>query len=178
MTEAEWTACADARKMLLFLRFRCGVRKLRLFSVACYRREWCQLDEQARIAVETAEQLAYDRERIAAGGLRAARADADTAFHTALCAAGETGSEGAKLLRCIFGRLPFRKVQIEASWRTPSILALARCIYEERRFEDLPVLADALDELGCRDEELLSHCRGPGPHARGCFVIDLLLGKE
>jgi hypothetical protein len=55
---------------------------------------------------------------------------------------------------------------------------LARALYDEQRFEEMPVLADALEEAGCRDELLLSHCRGPGPHARGCFVLDALLGME
>ena len=58
------------------------------------------------------------------------------------------------------------------------MLNLAQAIYEERRFGDLPVLADALEEAGCTDADILSHCRGPGPHVRGCWVVDLLLGKQ
>jgi hypothetical protein len=83
----------------------------------------------------------------------------------------------AELLRCLFGN-PFRRHPLDAPWRTPAVLALARSIYEERRFEDLPILADALEEAGCRDEVVLAHCRGPGPHARGCFVVDALLDKS
>ena len=59
-----------------------------------------------------------------------------------------------------------------------SIQSIAQAIYEEGRFSDMPVLADALEEAGCDDAELLSHCREPGEHVRGCWVIDLLLGKE
>jgi hypothetical protein len=55
---------------------------------------------------------------------------------------------------------------------------LARSLYEERRFEDMPVLADALEEAGCQDAAVLEHCRGPGPHVRGCWVLDVVLGKE
>jgi hypothetical protein len=55
---------------------------------------------------------------------------------------------------------------------------LAEATYENRRWEDLPVLADALEEAGCDDADILGHCRGPGPHTRGCWVIDCLLGRE
>jgi hypothetical protein len=54
---------------------------------------------------------------------------------------------------------------------------MAQAIYEGRRFADLPVLADALEDAGCADAALLGHCRGPGEHVRGCWVVDLLLGK-
>jgi hypothetical protein len=57
-------------------------------------------------------------------------------------------------------------------------LDLAAAMYEARDFAGLPVLADALEEAGCEDAGVLAHCRGPGPHARGCWVVDLLLGKE
>jgi hypothetical protein len=82
----------------------------------------------------------------------------------------------AELLRCLFGN-PFRRHPLDAPWRTPAVLALANHIYEERRFEDMPILADGLEEAGCRDEAVLAHCRGSGPHARGCFVVDALLDK-
>jgi hypothetical protein len=55
---------------------------------------------------------------------------------------------------------------------------LAQAIYEDRAFDRLPVLADALEDAGCTNSDLLGHLRGPGPHARGCWVLDLLLGKE
>ena len=55
---------------------------------------------------------------------------------------------------------------------------LAQGIYEERAFDRLPILADALEDAGCDNADILSHCRGPGPHARGCWVVDLLLGKK
>jgi hypothetical protein len=55
---------------------------------------------------------------------------------------------------------------------------LARGIYDDRAFDRLPILADALIDAGCDDEAILGHCRGPGPHVRGCWVADLVLGKE
>lgn len=58
------------------------------------------------------------------------------------------------------------------------VLRLAREIYDFREFGDLPILADALEDASCSDQEILAHCRGPGPHTRGCWVLDLLLGQE
>jgi hypothetical protein len=58
------------------------------------------------------------------------------------------------------------------------VVKLAQVIYDERRFTDLPILADALEEAGCTNSDVLDHCRGPGPHVRGCWVVDLLLDKS
>jgi len=63
-------------------------------------------------------------------------------------------------------------------WNGGTVVSIARAIYDDRRFEDMPVLADALEEVGCTDEAILAHCRQPGEHVRGCWVIDLILGKE
>jgi hypothetical protein len=81
------------------------------------------------------------------------------------------------LLRDIFGN-PFHRTVLDPACRTPAAVALARAIYDERLFEDLPVLGDVLEEAGCTDPPVLSHCRGPGPHVRGCWVVDLVLAKE
>jgi hypothetical protein len=83
----------------------------------------------------------------------------------------------ARLMRCIFGD-PFRPMRVEPGWVTPTVVSMARMIDEERAFDRLPVLADALEEAGCDDSGLLAHCRGEGPHARGCWAIDLILGRE
>jgi hypothetical protein len=80
------------------------------------------------------------------------------------------------LLRDVYGN-PFRPVTLDPAWGTPEVLLMAQSLYEERRFEDMPVLADALEEAGCQDAAVLEHCRVPGPHVRGCWVLDLLLGK-
>jgi hypothetical protein len=95
-------------------------------------------------------------------------------------AVAERFAEGAAqthLLRDIFGN-PFRPVTLDPTWKTPAVVQLARSLYEERRFTDMPVLADALEEAGCQDAAVLGHCRGSGPHVRGCWVVDLLLGRE
>jgi hypothetical protein len=83
----------------------------------------------------------------------------------------------AAFLRCLFGN-PFRAAPVDPVRVRGTVAALARGIYEERGFDRLPVLADALQDAGCEDEDLLAHCRGPGPHFRGCWVIDRLLGKR
>lgn len=83
------------------------------------------------------------------------------------------------LLRDIFGPMPFRPVSIVPSlceWNGGTVVRLSQVIYEECRFEEMPILADALEEAGCADADLLGHLRGPGPHVRGCFALDLLLG--
>jgi hypothetical protein len=64
------------------------------------------------------------------------------------------------------------------SWNGGTVPKLAEAIYDERAFDRLPVLADALEDASCADPDLLGHLRGPGPHVRGCWVVDLLLGKE
>jgi hypothetical protein len=81
------------------------------------------------------------------------------------------------LLRDVLGN-PFRPVAIDPAWLTDAVLGIARGVYDERAFEHLPILADALEDAGCTDEDLLGHCRRPGVHVRGCWVVDLLTGKE
>ena len=72
----------------------------------------------------------------------------------------------------------FPAVTLNPRWLTSTVLDLARTIYDERVFERMPILADALMDSGCDSEEIINHCQGPGPHVRGCWVVDLLLGKE
>jgi hypothetical protein len=87
----------------------------------------------------------------------------------------------AALLRDIVGALAFRPLSrlIAAwlAWEGGTVPKLAASIYEERAFDRLPILADALEEAGCDAAELLTHLRGPGPHVRGCWAVDLVLGK-
>jgi hypothetical protein len=76
---------------------------------------------------------------------------------------------------------PVRTLTVDPAWLTWGdgiVVRLARAAYDERRFDDLPILADALEDAGCADAELLGHLRGPGPHVRGCWAVTLLLGKE
>ncbi len=81
------------------------------------------------------------------------------------------------LLRDIFGN-PFRPVVSDSAWFTPAVVAIATSIYSDRAFDRMPILADALEEAGCTNADVLLHCRSDGPHVRGCWVVDLVLGKE
>lgn len=83
----------------------------------------------------------------------------------------------AHLLRDIFGPFLFRPIALDGSWLTPTATSLAKVTYDARSFDRVPILADALEEAGCTNAEILAHCRGPGPHVRGCWVVDLILGK-
>jgi hypothetical protein len=83
-----------------------------------------------------------------------------------------------QVLREIFGSLPFRSVYLDPSCLTSEVKAVAEAIYDQRTFDHLPHLADALEEAGCHDNEVLSHCRSDDPHVRGCWALDLILGKE
>jgi hypothetical protein len=83
------------------------------------------------------------------------------------------------LVHCVFGN-PFRPIAIDPdwlAWHDGTVPKLAQSIYDDRRFDLLPILADALQEAGCTNNEILQHCHSPGPHVRGCWVVDLLLGK-
>jgi hypothetical protein len=238
MTEAEWLACGDSRKMLEFLRDKLSERKLRLFSCACCRRIWPLLsDERSQTAVRVAELYAdgsvgSEHLSAAAAGAKAsvlvgglsphpasaahraaydpkdypppypdapsinAFATAEDAAQAAACAdelwkAGrnrkrakvsfnrarreERAAQG-QLFRDIFGN-PFRPSVAVPSWLTSTVVALASQMYEGRDFSAMPILADALEDAGCDNEDVLHHCRGPGAHVRGCWVIDLVLGK-
>ena len=83
-------------------------------------------------------------------------------------------------IRDIFGFHRFRAVGIDPgwlSWGDGTILKIAQGAYDERAFDRLPILADALEEAGCTNADILAHCRQPGEHVRGCWVIDLIFGE-
>ena len=92
-----------------------------------------------------------------------------------------TGREGypeqCEIVRDIFGN-PFRPAALEPHWLTATVRDLAGAIYAERAYDRLPILADALEDAGCDDADILAHCRGDGPHVRGCWALDLILGKQ
>ncbi|MDB5310209.1 MAG: hypothetical protein JWO38_4411 [Gemmataceae bacterium] len=180
-------------------------RKLRLVAVACCRRVWDRLDDdRLRAAVDAAERHADqplpggearaiytaaspaggpgpDDEARAAAVLLAPWARAiphhGTIEVVMLTAATVGAAEQAKLVRCVVG-LPHREREVSPSWATSTVLSLARRMYESGDFSAFPILADALQDAGCENADILNHYREPGPHARGCWVIDAILGKE
>ena len=88
-----------------------------------------------------------------------------------------TSLRQTRAVRCIFGN-PFRTAAIDPSWLTSDVQTLATSIYQERVFDRIPILADALQDAGCDHEDILNHCRQAGEHVRGCWVVDLILGKS
>jgi hypothetical protein len=93
---------------------------------------------------------------------------------------GECATQAA-LLRDVLGN-PFRRppplpAAIQA-WNYGTVVKLAKAVYDGRAFDRMPILADALEEAGCDNADIRAHCRGPGPHVRGCWVVDLLLARQ
>jgi hypothetical protein len=191
--------------MLEFLRETGNARRFALFCiVACRQQGWTIDDTRSCEAVEWAEQLVEkavtldDGSGPSDGDCYLMGAAANNCMGAAMCACegdstgtreytlnvveflldgDEESSQLAELIREIFGN-PFRPVAIDPRWLTETVVALATGIYAERAFDRMPILADALEEAGCDHADILSHCRGDGPHVRGCWVVDLLLGKE
>jgi hypothetical protein len=77
----------------------------------------------------------------------------------------------------VFGN-PFRPAILEPAWRTAAVLSTPRGSDQSRDFSVMPILGDALLGAGCENPDILGYCHGSGPHVRGCWVIDLLLGRE
>ena len=203
MTEQEWLAATDPTPMLEFLKGKASDRKLRLFAVFC-EREYLRF--RPDISEGIVSRYAAMTERYADGeatfkeweGVRqfvhGTFHHTDPYYHathgvdTAVCCCYaddsvreiQTAAEHAVLaavVRDIFGN-PFRPTTANPSWLTSDVLALAKGIYQDRAFDRMPILADALQDAGCESAAILDHCRGDGPHVRGCWVVDLLLGKE
>ena len=154
-----------------------------------------------RPAWEPATDAAEVAEGISAPTAAAAVGSAAIAARQARASAGRPGwDRGAwdaeqraqcDVVRDLFGLLPFRPVRLGPGWRTPLVVSLAQAAYEERVTPNasrpgwlvldpdrLLVLADALEEAGCDEAEVLGHLRGPGFHYRGCWAVDLLTGRQ
>jgi hypothetical protein len=89
----------------------------------------------------------------------------------------ERSARVCELLREVFGN-PYRLSKCDPSWQTTDVIALATAVYADRAFDRLPLPADALTSAGCDSPEVLTHCRSPGSHVRGCWAVDLILGQE
>jgi hypothetical protein len=181
-----------------------GRRKLLLFAAACACRSrqrdrydgaaWDVCERYADGLVSKIEYLRQSHGMMGVTGffrhgdnrawaLAAATATAIRQINSANCRdhqvlRAESAAQAA-LVREVFGN-PFRTVRIPRAlllWHDGTIPRLAQSIYDERAFDRLPILADALEDAGCSDAETLTHCRGNGTHVRGCWVVDLLLSK-
>jgi hypothetical protein len=85
--------------------------------------------------------------------------------------------QGNNLIREIIGN-PFRAIAFDPTWLSQGVVNLAERTYESQDFTWMPQLADSLEDVGCTNADILNHCRQPGEHVRGCWAVDLILGKE
>jgi hypothetical protein len=171
MTEAEWLACDDPVAMLAWLWEKDpSATKLDLFAAACRGRPYHYLSPQFNGAGASPD-----------GRLWMSLKNAED--HDDVFATEWDGPTGLAFLRCLFGN-PFRPATPDPACRAPAVTSLARAAYEERlpggELEParLAVLADALEEAGCADPDLLGHLRSAGPHVRECWALELILGGE
>jgi len=191
MTEMKWLACTKPQAMLRFLKGKVSERKLRLFAVALHReyhhREPKFSGPKSNLAADTAEAFAEEGRsvdsisRLRLGGYFVLNPTGYGAA-TRLANIGDVPDAfKCSKLRCIFGPLPFRSVSIKTAWLTwhdGTIPKLAQVIYDDRAYDRLPILADAIEEAGCTDAELLGHLRAKEDHAKGCWALDAILGKD
>jgi hypothetical protein len=201
-TEDDWQTHSHVFLLLQFARRHASDRKLWLFCYACARRILGRVEG----AVDQAERRVGQRSgwkkkahsaawllqvvpRFLNGGSEREEYVGELQIDQLASAVWGPGSghpdegdviEQAGLLRDIVGN-PFRPAAIRPevlAWDGGRVSKLGQPIYDERRFDDLPILADALEDAGCTDQGILDHLRSPGPHVRGCWVVDLLTERK
>ena len=196
MTEEEWLSLKDPEGIFALLTEVASQRKCILFCIGCccfqarnrMTRPWRATEQFAdgQITSEALAEIWYDGS--SSMGTEAhfqsppplqpklwardwSRRDFGSSIKPSLSPDAVT-----QIIRCIFGN-PFRPVTLDTSWVTSTVTTLARTMYETRDFSAMPILADALQDAGCSEDQVLSHCRGEGVHVRGCWLIDLLTGR-
>jgi hypothetical protein len=207
MTESEWFAAVEPGPLLDQLADTASERQLRLFACACVRSvggipwEVCEAAKYVEKYCDGLLRWEETRSRVWKKSFQARDIVVGTSVYEfefpPLCGlALQTARDVvewcavvvprynlradtrqfASALRDIAGN-PFRSPAFNLMWKTSTVLALSRQAYEAQDFAAMPILADALQDAGCANDDVLSHCRGDGPHVRGCWVIDLILGK-
>jgi hypothetical protein len=201
-TEQDWLSHTDPFLLLQFARSHVSDRKLWLFCYACARR----ILERVLDGVEQGERRVGSSTKWARSAFAAARRLEEVPHFLNGGSENESWSGGRlrlidvaaavwgpenggveqadvdaqmALLRDVVGN-PFRPVTIPdavQAWDGGAVVKLAQAIHDGRTFADLPVLADALEDAGCSDDAILSHLRSAGPHVRGCWALDALLGR-
>jgi hypothetical protein len=198
MTEAEWLNLDDPYpRQLSIIHEVASPRKLRLIAAVCARgcqrhptNEGKHCDDLIEIVADTprpwAEIETELRTRPGHWGLTGAmyeqgpdRIAKDLRRLVSMypCDPAWTVRNLVQLIHEVVGN-PFHPVTFSPSWRTDTAVSLARQMYHSREFSAMPILADALQDAGCDSDDILSHCRGDGPHVRGCWVVDLVLDKN
>ena len=202
MTEEEWLCTDRVDAMLRYVRSQRGrlegyERRLRLLSCAALRREELPDDRllqyldiaeryaDGEVSRTTVEQYQWE---LAVTFFHWLKSPAVERCHQVLSPRAHRAEHCydhlrkddpfRALIRDIFGN-PFRPGTFSPEWRTDTALSLARGMYESRDFSAMPILADALQDAGCDNDDILNHCRDAKQvHVRGCWVVDLVLGKE
>lgn len=202
MTERDWLTSDNPAAMLTWL---CRVtesvygfpaergdkpsdRKLRLFACACLRSQAKEIIPNGMSSILVAERFADGDPLNQVEKKKHGRwaYDPEGLQHMLSFVVGHKTADKAvqaALLLEIIGN-PYRPIhwcdilQDDYGDNVDRVRAVAKAIYDTSRFEDMPILADALEDAGCDDAEILSHLRGPVPHVRGCHVLDLLLGNS
>jgi hypothetical protein len=201
MTEEEWLSSTDSAEMLTWLTGKATGRKLRLLACAACRESIAASthpvhDEILVIAERFADGDATEQERQVAFATTIRNELFPGEGHFALLgfAVGDSSDEiGTHLRRLMMGSPPaeatpsmirelfanpFHPATFDPQWRTATVIAIARGMYEAGDFSAMLILADALEDAGCMDTVTLEHCRGGSTHVRGCWVVDRILGKE
>ena len=201
MTEEEWLSSTDPAEMLTSLTGKATGRKLRLLACAACREnisvtEHPIRDEILAVAERFADGEASEQERLAAftatiqndllvgGGYFAlfgfvvGENSDELGTHLRKLMDGPPSMEATpSMIRELFAN-PFHPATFDPQWRTATVVAMVRGMYEARDFSAMPILADALEDAGCEDLDILDHCRGGSTHVRGCWVVDRILGKD
>jgi hypothetical protein len=195
MTEAEWLSSANPSEMGVPVveQGRATERVLRLYMAAFWHWQSYRLKKQpdqdrlrGRSAVvgEWAESGVEPNVATGDQSFVGFNTSAKDGFRATVRAPGQWGKNGGpaqefavRLLHEVFGN-PFRPVRIRPEWLTKDVILRAHLMYDSRDFSAMPILADALQDTGCDNADILDHCRGGGPHVRGCWVVDLVLGRE
>lgn len=204
MTESKWLTSTDPSEMgaVVTEGNRATDRVLRLYVAAFWHWQSFRLKKKAdqdrlrrRAAVvgEWAESGVEPKVATEDGSFVGFNASAQAGFRSTVRAPGQWRNGGpAKeyavwLLREVFGNPfavrrkrktdPRRGWMFDPAWRTDTAVTLARTVYESDEFSPMPILADALQDAGCDNTDILAHCREPGDHVRGCWVLDLVLQK-
>jgi hypothetical protein len=204
MTELEWLASTDPAAMgaVVTRRKRASDRVLRLYMAAFWSwqshrlttpQERNQLKRRAAWVEGWADSGVKPKEATERHTFVFYNDDAKTGFASTVRApsgwtkGGPAVERAVWALREVFGNPfatrrkrkadPRRGWMFASAWRTNTVLSLARQMYESRDFSAMPILADALQDAGCDNDDILAHCRELGEHVRGCWVLDLVLEK-
>jgi hypothetical protein len=193
MTEHEWLGSTDTRRMVDFIRRNKlkNKRKFRLCACHCAKLIDWKLSKIGLKVLKIGESSIHSTKKLEEdpyypispsrfSGLWS-QVERDISMPSALIDAAwlKRVNRYHEIVRDIFGN-PFHIPSLDPyvfAWKDGVIQNIAQVIYFEGRFNEIPVLADALEEAGCTDEYLLEHCRQPFEHVHGCWVLDFLLDK-